>query len=375
MINEKKWVKLWIIITILIPIIALLNYVIDPNGMNNKILIEGVNSSKKSNTGYSYRFKTNRLIDDEFDTLMLGTSRIGVMDPNVVNSYVNGKTFNLEAPASTTEMQYKLFKYALKHNNIKNVVYGIDFMAFNGSRTLDKTFPEFKSLNKKIVNGEKISNYDLYFNLDTTKSSFYVLYKNLSNQKIVAEQFLQNGMRVFFQYIDSLEKGTYNYNERMEYTFHEYYNNFNGIYKNFTYSKEYLDYFSKIIKECKDNNIKIWVYIPPVYNLHFDSLKSAGYYEQFEKFKRDLVKITNYIDFTGRNTITNDANNFWDSSHLRAKITKPLMAKIFHDKSVDVPKDFGVLVTPENIETHLKNLRGQIKEFDLEKMLAYQYGK
>jgi hypothetical protein len=374
-INEKKWVKLWIIITILIPIIALLNYVIDPNGMNNKILIEGVNSSKKSNTGYSYRFKTNRLIDDEFDTLMLGTSRIGVMDPNVVNSYVNGKTFNLEAPASTTEMQYKLFKYALKHNNIKNVVYGIDFMAFNGSRTLDKTFPEFKSLNKKIVNGEKISNYDLYFNLDTTKSSFYVLYKNLSNQKIVAEQFLQNGMRVFFQYIDSLEKGTYNYNERMEYTFHEYYNNFNGIYKNFTYSKEYLDYFSKIIKECKDNNIKIWVYIPPVYNLHFDSLKSAGYYEQFEKFKRDLVKITNYIDFTGRNTITNDANNFWDSSHLRAKITKPLMAKIFHDKSVDVPKDFGVLVTPENIETHLKNLRGQIKEFDLEKMLAYQYGK
>jgi hypothetical protein len=55
-------------------------------------------------------------------------------------------------------------------------------------------------------------------------------------------------------------------------------------------------------------------------------------------------------------------------------MTKPLMARMFKDKSVDVPNDFGVLVTPENIETHLKNLRGQVKEFDLEKMLNYQYG-
>jgi len=372
MVSEKKWVKLWIIIIILIPIIALLNYIIDPNGMNNKILIEGINSSKKSNTGYSYRFKTNRLVDDNFDTLMLGTSRIGVMDPTVVDSYLNGHTFNLEAPASVTEMHYKLFKYALKYNNIKNVVYGIDFMAFNGSRTLNKTFPEFKALNNKIINGEKISNYDLYFNLETTKSSFYVLYKNLTNQKIVAEQFLQNGMRVFYQYIDSLEKGNYSFEKRMDYTFREYYNNVNGIYKNYKYSENYFNYFSKIINECKKNNIKVWVYIPPVYNLHFDSLKPAGYYDEFEKFKRDLVKVTNYIDFTGHNTITNNSENFWDSSHLRVNMTKPIMARIFKDKSVNVPNDFGVLVTPENIETHLKNLRGQVKEFDLDKRLSYQ---
>jgi hypothetical protein len=374
MISEKKWIKLWIIMTMLVPIIALLNYFIDPNGMNNEIVIDGINGYKKTNTGYSYRFKTNRLVDDEFDTLMLGTSRIGVMDPTVVNNYVKGNTFNLEAPASVTEMHYKLFKYALKYNNIKNVVYGIDFMAFNENRTLEKTYPQFNALNEKISNKEKISNYDLYFNLDTTKSSFYVLYKNLTKQKIVAERFLQNGMRVFYQYIDGLEKGTYSYNKRMEYTFHEYYNDFNGIYKNYNYSKKYLNYFSKIIKECKENNIKIWVYIPPVYNLHFDSLQSAGYYDEFEKFKRELVKVTNYIDFTGHNTITNNSNNFWDSAHLRVNMTKLIMARIFADKSVDVPSDFGVLVTQENIETHLKNLKGQIKEFELEKMLNYQYG-
>jgi hypothetical protein len=373
MINEKKWIKLWIGMSMLIPIIALFNYIIDPYGMNHMIKIDHINSFKKSNTGYTYRYKTNLLANKDYDTLMLGTSRIGVMNPNVVNRYVNGNAFNLEAPASTTEMHYKLFKYALKYNNIKNVVYGIDFMAFNDSRTLEKTYPQFNTLNEKISNKEKISNYDLYFNLDTTKSSFYVLYRNIINKKIIAERYLdKNAMRVFYQYLDSLEKGKYSYHKRLQYSFHEYYSDVNGIYKDYRFSQRYLEYFSKIIKECKENNIKIWVFIPPMSNLHFDSIMSAGYYDEFEKFKRELVKITNYIDFTGHNSINQNSENYWDSAHVRVETTLPVMAKVFNDKSVDVPSDFGVLVKKENIETHLNTLRGQLEKFDLKKWLSYQ---
>ena len=101
---------------------------------------------------------------------------------------------------------------------------------------------------------------------------------------------------------------------------------------------------------------------------HFDSLSSAGYFDDFEHFKRALVKITNYIDFTGHNSITTNKDNYWDSSHLRVEVTKPLMARVFNDQA-HAPKDFGVLVTKENIETHLKNLRNQIESFDLNKTL------
>ena len=45
------------------------------------------------------------------------------------------------------------------------------------------------------------------------------------------------------------------------------------------------------------------------------------------------------------------------------------MAKIFNDKSVEVSEDFGVLVTKDNIDEHLENLRKQIKEYDLNKVL------
>lgn len=49
-------------------------------------------------------------------------------------------------------------------------------------------------------------------------------------------------------------------------------------------------------------------------------------------------------------------------------MTEQIMAKIFNDKVVDVPKDFGVLVTKENINEHLENLRKQIEEYDLSKL-------
>jgi hypothetical protein len=99
---------------------------------------------------------------------------------------------------------------------------------------------------------------------------------------------------------------------------------------------------------------------------------SAGYYDEFEKFKRELVKITNYIDFTGHNSINQNSENYWDSAHVRVETTLPVMAKVFNDKSVDVPSDFGVLVKKENIETHLNTLRGQLEKFDLKKWLSYQ---
>ncbi len=371
MLSEKRWIKLWILLTLFIPLIALFNYIIDPNGMNNKVHIPGVNVFKKTNTGYSYRFKLNSLIDNEYDTLMLGTSRIGVMNPEVVSHYTKGKTFNLEAPASITEIHYKLFMYALKYNNIKNLVYGIDFMAFNRSRTLKKTYPQFNQLNNRIINKEKVSNYDLYFNLDTTESSFTVLYKNLMNKEIVTDRYLNNGMRVFYPYIDRVKKGTYSFDKRLHYSFHEYYNRVNGIYKDYKFSKEYLYYFSKIIEECKARNIKVWVYIPPMYSSFFDSISAVGYFDEFEKFKRELVKVTNYIDFTGHNTITNNKDNYWDGSHLRVKITSQIMARVFNDNSVDVPSDFGVFVTKENIEKHLKNLRAQVKDLNVTKILSY----
>lgn len=102
-----------------------------------------------------------------------------------------------------------------------------------------------------------------------------------------------------------------------------------------------------------------------MYSAHFDALSSAGYYDEFELFKKELAKITNYVDFTGHNTVSDNKHNYWDSSHLRKELTEVIMSKVFNKESTQAPSDFGKIITKDNIDNHLEILRSQIKHYDL----------
>ena len=369
--NSKKWIKILLIPCILaVGFVGGVNYLVDPQGFNNKVLINNINTKKYSNTSMTTRFKANILENGKFDTIMLGTSRIGVMDPNVVNKYLNSNTFNLEYPGSNTVIQNKFFKYANHFNDVKYLVYGIDFMAFNENRIIKNDFKEFYDLEKHIDNFNKIPNFDLYFNIETFIKSGNIVIKNILNRQKSEPIYLsENGMRDYRNFIEDNEKGTLKLDEEINNSISSYFSNkATSVYKNYKFSYEYLEYFKDTIKFCKENNIKVFVYIPPMYAKHFDAINSAEYFDEFELFKKELIKITDYIDFTGHNTISENKNNYWDSSHLRVEMTEQIMAKIFNDKAVAVPQDFGVLVTKENINEHLENLRKQIKEYDLSKL-------
>lgn len=216
-------------------------------------------------------------------------------------------------------------------------------MAFNENRIIKNDFKEFYDLEKHIDNFNKIPNFDLYFNIETFIKSGNIVIKNILNRQQSEPIYLsENGMRDYRNFIEDNEKGILKLDEEINNSISSYFSNkATSIYKNYKFSYEYLEYFKDTIKFCKENNIKVFVYIAPMYAKHFDAINSAEYFDEFELFKKELIKITDYIDFTGHNTISENKNNYWDSSHLRVEMTEQIMAKIFNDKVVDVPKDYG----------------------------------
>lgn len=366
--NKKKWIRTWFIIATMIPLIGLFNYLIDPYGFNNFVTISRINSEKNSNTTLTTRFKSKILENGNFNTIMLGSSKTGVMNPKIVDKYIGGKTFNLAYPGSVTEIQNKLFFYALKFNNIKNVIYGIDLLSFNESRVVKNDFQEFYELQKKIEQKEKLSNFDLYFNLETFKKSMILINENILGINKKEPIYLSNGMREHLNYIEELENGVFNFEKEVTKEMKHYYLP-DGMYKKYNFSYEYLEYFQEIITFCKKNNIKVWVYIPPMHSDFFNALESIGYFDEFELFKKELVQITDFIDFTGNNMMNKDKNNYWDGVHLKQELTEILMSKVFNNTSVKSPKDFGILVKKENVEEHLYELRKQLDYYDLNKTI------
>ena len=74
-----------------------------------------------------------------------------------------------------------------------------------------------------------------------------------------------------------------------------------------------------------------------------------------------MVAITPVWDFSGYNSITTQPikpvmNNYVDNSHYSPPIGAFVLNRVLSHNVEQVPKDFGVLMTPDNIEQHLANI-------------------
>lgn len=139
-----------------------------------------------------------------------------------------------------------------------------------------------------------------------------------------------------------------------------------AFYKNYHLSEEELNDFKEIIDLCKKRNITIKVFFSPVHAAHLEAIQSAGLWSSFEEWKRQVIKITPAWDFSDYSSITtepidNNMENFVDSVHYDPQIGNLILNRLNNYHKERVPTNFGILLTPANIESHLGKIRVQRK--------------
>ncbi len=118
---------------------------------------------------------------------------------------------------------------------------------------------------------------------------------------------------------------------------------------------EYISEVREIKKICDARNINLYVLFHPIHHLNY--LKENV--KLMNRAKRKLAAITDFYDFSGLNTVTVDNYYYTDIVHFRPKVGDMMLKRIFGEPDVEVPRDFGVLVTSENVEEHLEFLQRQ----------------
>lgn len=109
--------------------------------------------------------------------------------------------------------------------------------------------------------------------------------------------------------------------------------------------EEYLSGVKNIKQLCEQSGVKLTVICAPVY------AQRLGTYFQSElaAFYRCLAEITDYWDFS-KSPLSFEPRYFYDEIHCRSAVGQMMLARIFGDMSVYVPRDFGVYVTKENVD-------------------------
>ena len=369
-------------------------YVIDPFGVYLRFKIAGVNEAKPfaGNRRYQRIWKPYATYLHHPDGILLGASRVaGGIDPHHPGfAPLAKKVFNLATGGSQMYEKYRYFLHANAINPLSLVVIGLG--PGQSSHKLNKNFDDAALLTQPGSLSYilfKLAKETL-FSFDSIKSSWQTL---ISQDKALP---LQEG----FNNAQRMER---NRRAVMKLGHHGLFRNWERHHMrkiakrktNLTKLKEIeqgkddpLELLRKILQICIKNKTRVILFINPLHARGVEMFRVRGDWPHIENWKRSLVRmvaeetehapenLVSLWDFGIYNSVTTEQlpspgdkttrmKYYWEYSHYKIHTGNLILDRIlgYKEPGREVPKDFGIRLTPDNIDSHIKS--------DREKQRAY----
>lgn len=326
--------RVLIMLFISLTVIFSINYIVDPYSINRKFNLYKYKDWK----GMLHRariVKFRRLNEIKPNAIMLGGSRVQFLNARDYAKYINGNVYNMSLPAATIHEQLKIFKYSITNFDIENIVIGISyytFLSFVNDGWYCETFPN-GMLEKKA------------------RATIEIFCDNYLSKSALEDSFKTVVGKNQFQFIDdmgSITPGLQNFMINRMSTEKRYKQSLNGwkhlLYGKTTISEKKIQMFKEMIEICKEQNINYKVFISPIHNSQYKLLCDI-HGDNMHKWKVKIANITDFTDFSVESDITKNEENYVEGSHAKQKVGKLIFAKLYGDLTVDVPNDFGKLIT------------------------------
>lgn len=365
MMYKKFSFKVFLFVAIIFGLVGGVNFLIDPYGLYRTFVKTGINQQKEGVRSKIRYVQSLQVIMQSPKTLLIGSSRVhdglNPQSKSIPSSFQ--PVYNYGMPMIRIK-EVKLFlSHALKEKQVKNVIIGLDFFMFNAKEKLNREFdPTLINPNSYWLN--------LYFKplFSASALSDSIQTIKISQLQKKRNEFLENGYRPGSQVnfgLKSYER-LHNYTN---WTFLSTNQTDTLYYQDFGLDNEAFQEFQEILNLCKENNINLYLYISPAHaNLDGEGIIASGNLHRFETWKKKITYSANDFnitlwDFSGYNSVTTEKiktpmQYYWDSSHFTERVGDLILTKVLTNTAI-TPSDFGVALTPKNIDAHILNTRLQ----------------
>jgi len=383
--------QLLIATVLLVMLCGLVNYVVDPYGMNNTFSITGINKIKPETETHERLYKASIIAERHPSIIALGTSRTD-RGLSMQHSGWGGKTserYNAALVGANMYEIWRYFEYANRTHQLKRVVLGLDLLAFNYYKTnqadLDETLLPVEQQSFDI--DTFLRHIEIYFSLGTAISSKKTINGNCAdcyspfltdgqqNPQVFDQAWRESGghYRLFLR--NDMVAVSYLHFPPPSYKF--------ALMPPSPNEKSQLYYLQRLIQTARRDDIDLRLFISPSHARQWEALYAAGLWPEFERWKKELVQMLGddskqhpdkapipLWDFSGYNNIStesvpssNDSGAhmqwYWESSHYKKEVGDMILDRIFdhHEFSRIAPSDFGVRLASENLSSQLSNIR------------------
>lgn len=340
----KKWL-VWFAgaCAVLTLLFGLYNVLLDPFGVFGDPVFDWYAYNMTQNpraAKLSYLERHNR----EYDSYIIGSSKVSSISCEELNGYLDARFYNMTWYGGKLGDELDAANYLLEQYTVKNMVLMVEPQNTLDYRTASRDLKE--RMHCKADGSSPLSFYFdyLFCNPRYGLEKITALWRRgyLVNEDAVytPETGSYNKQRRDIEPIGSLEayleKDGGNFPEQQPIT-------------ELPYIDACLEAVRSLKARCEEKGVNLIIITAPQYEDDFLSFDR----EQLSRFWRGLAEITDFWDFSGRNSIGVDPRYFYDVKHFRNCVGSMALARIFGNDKVYVPEDFGTYVTSGNIEARL----------------------
>ncbi len=373
--QPSRFLKLWLALTGTgLLAIAALNALADPFEAYRWLTRESLGPHKmERNTRIA---KAELVRHGPCQTMLLGSSRTEMgIDPEHP-LWGDGATLNLALGATNFIETEAVFRYAVAVQPIERVVCFADFLMFSSRRGLGE---DFKQSRFDPDLAEVPYHLQLLWSENALDGSLQVL-KNRQRDR-------RSGYGVRGAWTRDLNSNLIKrigHRGMLRKILHSFFKP-SGPYDRYEYSSDRLARFQALVEDCRTRGIRLTVVIPPIHAIQLEAIRTAGIWDAFEQWKRDLARIVSasaadaagapaaelwdFTAYTGFNAEPfpqeGDTETrmrwYWESSHFRMELGDLVLYRIHGQAPPDgpLPDDWGIRLTPQNVEARIAQHRGE----------------
>ncbi len=174
--NDKynKWVFTFSAMTMAAIVLVIgVNYIVDPFSITGRNLLDI--KLKMVSDDRSEKVSVIRK-HEQFDNIMLGSSRVYLMNPLMVSRYAGGTTYNLGVGTAQPEDHLGFLLLLEKMRKFPaTLIIGLDFYSFNKSLETNKYFIRNDDINFLHIKSEQSNGFVEFLSLKMLKASVQTL--------------------------------------------------------------------------------------------------------------------------------------------------------------------------------------------------------
>ena len=372
----KKWIITFITTILIIgTLIGIFNIVVDPFGIFGDKVFNWYEYNMTNNPRIA-KVKYLDMHHEKYDSYIIGCSKTSSYSTELLNKYFgNASFYNCIMYGGDMYDIEKTAKYIIDNYKVKNIVINIGLEeAVNYNTEVDA----YKNnMHAKVINDSLIKFYWKYMMLNPEYSVDKI-------KEYINKEYLPNKYTVFDPITGAYNKKVRDIESIVN--LEEYLAN-NPEFKNDSRKETMVsadlavDAVKRIKEYCELNKINFMLITSPVYEKEIQKYSK----EDLVNYWKKLAEVTDFWDFSGYTSISQEQKYFYDTFHFRNSVGNMVFEYIFsnnNEKIVDgfsstikyIPKDFGHLTTKANVAEYandifskreLTNLKNYSKEIPI----------